>query len=606
MTTKTIFDVYSDFQAFNTKANKLAVRSVMHRFLAESWGGQAPLGTKATNEEVFSFIELIKTLPATKLAGSMEIIEQEFVKRGVDKGNSKSYRSAYKAFLAWAESNEYYSSIEKEEETSARKKLFKSRTKGSGRVKVYPNDSCNHGKTRKQTYMLMATYPSGKNKGKLIYPNDYINSSLEKEIKLFEEYRKEKHGCSKATLGLNIRYIYQMLGWLHRYKNVPLENLSLNLIVTSIPLNVSISKFKDKKGKVNQHNYLTEKAIVRQEAVDLANENLRLIKEYVDFVGGHPNSRLKVIIVCIAIAKFMFRNEIGTDDYVDETDLAIVRRLNQLFTTINNLSKRTPDAVTHEKKSVSWKEAIDVLQILRLKADCFTREQKRYEEGRKGALQTVKRAKSAISNDLQDFLSVALMVLIPTDRARTYYELELDRTLVYGVFEEGRFTPASKLKDKSQATWYIHLLPDDYKTGQVYKEYWGKINNVVFQDGKKLYDYIDRWLNNERECEKKCNHNRFFRGTLNYEPLSSSQWSQRIMSIFRSETGVPVTPKEIRKMYITYLCNQRVDDATLKGAAYAMHHSTEMQQNVYNSQTILDRIQPIYEYNEKMHKEFFN
>lgn len=606
MTTKTIFDIYSDFQASNTKVNKLAVRSVMHRFLAESWGGQAPLGTKATNEEVFSFIELIKTLPATKLIGSMEVLEQEFIKRGVDKGNSKSYRSAYKAFLTWAESNEYYELIEKEVEPLSRRKLFKSHVKGNARVKVYPNDSCNHGKTRKQVYALIAKYASGNNKGKLIFSDDYINSTLEKEIKLFEEYRKEKHGCSKATLDLNIRYIYQMLGWLHRYKDVPLENLSLNLIVTFIPLNVSISKFKDKKGRVNQHKFLTEKAIVRQEAVDLANENLRLIKEYVDFVGGHPGSRLKVIIVCIAIAKFMFRNEIGTDDYVDETDLAIVRRLNQLFSTINNLNKRTPDAIPHDKKSVSWKEAIDVLQILRLKADCLTRERKRYEERRRGVFHDVKRAKSAINNDLQDFLSVALMILIPTDRARTYYELEIGRTLVYGILEDGRFTPASKLKDKSQAIWYIHLLPDDYKTGKVYKEYWGKIDNVVFQDGKKLYDYIDRWLNEGRECEKKCNHNRFFRGTLNYEPLSSSQWSQRIMAIFRSETGVPVTPKEIRKMYITYLCNQRVDDATLKGAAYAMHHSKEMQQNVYNSQTILDRIQPIYEYNEKMHKEFFS
>ncbi|MCC5612957.1 hypothetical protein LC612_41290 [Nostoc sp. CHAB 5834] len=606
MNTKTIFDAYSDFQASNTKANKQVLRSVMHRFLAEFWGGKSPIGVKATNEEVFNFIELMKTLCATKLIGTIEILEKEFVQKEVDKTNRKSYRSAYKAFLAWAESNEYCSPVEKQINPLDKMKLFKSHVKGSGRVKAYPNDSCNHGKTPKKTYMLMATYPSGQNKGKLIYSNDYINSTLQKELRLFEEFRKEKHGCSKTTLGLNIRYICQMLGWLHRYKNVPLENLSLNLIVTFIPLNVSISKFRDKNGRVNQQEYLNEKAIVRQETVDLANENLRLIEEYVNFVGGHPGSRLKVITVCIAIAKFMFRNAIGTDDYVDESDLAIVRRLNQLFTTINKLNKKTPDAVPHAKKSVSWKEAIDVLRILRLKADCFVREY--HEIGIKEQRDVVvyKRKKSAIVNDLQDFLSLAFMILIPTDRARTYYELEIGRTLVFGILEGNRFTPASKLEDKSQAIWYIHLLPDDYKTGKIYKEYWGKIDNVVFHDGKKLYDYIDRWINEGRQYEQKCNHNLFFRGTLNYNPLNSSRWSQRIMAIFRSETGVPVTPKEIRKMYITHLCNQRVDDATLKGAAYAMHHSRGMQQNVYNTQTNLDRTQPINEYNEKMNKEFFD
>ncbi|MGI8502185.1 MAG: hypothetical protein ACR2LR_13775 [Hassallia sp.] len=36
-----------------------------------------------------------------------------------------------------------------------------------------------------------------------------------------------------------------------------------------------------------------------------------------------------------------------------------------------------------------------------------------------------------------------------------------------------------------------------------------------------------------------------------------------------------------------------------------MHHSQARQQNVYNSQTMLEQLQPVFEYNEKMHKEFF-
>ncbi|MBD2359276.1 site-specific integrase [Tolypothrix sp. FACHB-123] len=198
------------------------------------------------------------------------------------------------------------------------------------------------------------------------------------------------------------------------------------------------------------------------------------------------------------------------------------------------------------------------------------------------------------------------MTLIPTDRARTYYELEMGRTLVHGIIKDSIFISADKLEDKTEAFWYIHLLPNDYKTGKIYKEYWGKIDNVVFKDGKKLYEYIDRWINKERECEQKCNHNKFFRGTQNYDALKSQDWSLRIRKIFETETGVPVTPKELRKIYITYLANQHVDDATLKGAAYAMHHSSRMQQSIYNSQTVLEKVQPIYEYNKRMYQDFFS
>ncbi|MHC5772178.1 MAG: site-specific integrase, partial [Nostoc sp.] len=213
------------------------------------------------------------------------------------------------------------------------------------------------------------------------------------------------------------------------------------------------------------------------------------------------------------------------------------------------------------------------------------------------------RKKSTVNDDLQAFLSLAFMLLIPTDRARTYYELEIGETFVCGLLQNNKFIPLGKLKDKTQATWYIHLMPGNYKTGKIYKEYWGIMPNVEFEDGKKLYEYIDKWINEGRECQQKCNHNLFFRGTESYKPLKVNDWCSRIKTPFESLTGVPVTPKEIRKMYITHLNNSGATNAQLKGAAYAMHHSQRMQESVYNSQTVLDRIAPIYELNERIWKE---
>ena len=215
------------------------------------------------------------------------------------------------------------------------------------------------------------------------------------------------------------------------------------------------------------------------------------------------------------------------------------------------------------------------------------------------------RRKTAIINNLQIFLSLAFMLLIPVDRARTYYELEIGKTFVYGLHKGGRFIPASLMQDPSAAIWYIHLMPGDYKTGKIYGEYWGIMPNVQFSDGKKLYEYIDKWLKSGREYKQKCNHNFFFRKTKTYEVLNSTDWNSRIKNLFAYETGIPVTPKELRKMYVTYLNNQKATNTELKGAAKAMHHSSEMQERIYNSQSIFDSIAPAYDFNERMHKMAF-
>lgn len=184
--------------------------------------------------------------------------------------------------------------------------------------------------------------------------------------------------------------------------------------------------------------------------------------------------------------------------------------------------------------------------------------------------------KNAIVNDLQTFLSLAFMLLIPVDRSRTYYELELGKTFVYGIYSGGRFTPASLMQDPSTATWYIHLMPDDHKTGFLGREYWTIMPNVQFSDGQKLYEYIERWLQIGREYEHQCDHNFFFRQIRTYKALNSGDWNRRIRHVFEIETGIPVTPNELRKMYITYLNNQQVSNAELSALSAAMQQGINL------------------------------
>lgn len=149
-------------------------------------------------------------------------------------------------------------------------------------------------------------------------------------------------------------------------------------------------------------------------------------------------------------------------------------------------------------------------------------------------------------------------------------------------------------------------MPDDYKTGKTYKEYWGVMPNSEFGDGNKLYDYINQWINEGREYEQKCNHNYFFRETRTYKPMEAISWGNRIKAIFAQETGVPVTPKELRKMYVTHLNNIGASDAERRGARHAMHHSQKMQDGLYNCQDDFDKLAPIMELNKRMWKETFD
>jgi hypothetical protein len=595
MATKTIFDAYSTYSAIPEYKNQSSVLiSTLGRYLIEAWGGQAPLGDRTTPRERIAIEDFLKTLPTTLLVDSVKVLEEAFEVKKISKANSKSYKSAYKSFVDWAQNNGYYSLkaelIVKATASETKPTLFKRQPNGSGQ-KVKKNY---HGKSCKQPYALMAKYSgSGVRGGKLIYPNDYINDDLEKELDAFKKFRCQNHNCCKATIEKDINLIFRILGWLHRYKDLPLEELSLKSIINFIQLKVPKKEAINSKGKYNHSIHMLKKATARQDAVDLANENRNLIQEYIDFLGCHPNTKKIAIEACIAVAKFVFRNELGTDDYIDETDLPIIRRLNQLFYIFSKKAKSTPPSIAHADKSIPWEQAIGVLELYRQRADAT-----KMDCG-------VERDKNTIINNLQTFLSLAFMLLIPVDRARTYYELELGKTFVHGIYSGGRFTPASLMQDPSIAVWYIHLMPGDYKTGKIYGEYWGIMPNVQFSDGQKLYEYIDRWLNEGREYKQKCNHNFFFRQMEKYKALNSSDWGKRIKEVFAHETGIPVTPKELRKMYVTYLNDQQATNAELKGAAKAMHHSQSMQEKIYNSQNILDSIAPVYALNERMHKMAF-
>lgn len=96
----------------------------------------------------------------------------------------------------------------------------------------------------------------------------------------------------------------------------------------------------------------------------------------------------------------------------------------------------------------------------------------------------------------------------------------------------------------------------------------------------------------------------FFQLHLGYP--TTEGWNERIVKIFARETGVPVAPKELRKMYVVFLKNYGATESVLEGAAAAMHHSRRVQSQIYDVQDRLDKMAPVFEFNEQIFEKLLN
>ncbi len=599
-----VFTVYCNYLNFLKNTNKPSHASVMLKsgliryfipFVGKVSNGEICITACSDKAE----IETLKQLPSTLITEISTIAEQAFIDLEVPKSNRRPYRSVLKAFVLWATQCGYCSAqIEKEVKLNQFRSPVGSE-KGTFRRKG------GHKLKQKATYSLGAKIVRGSERGKPYFPDDYINQYLAEDLESYKNFRASS--CTSKTMFMEHRCILSTLGWLHRYKHIPLEDLRLTSIIEFYPLNTSLSVCLDDSGKPDMNCYLLKKALLREQAFEKSFVTESLAVEYTNFVAGHPSTQILRIGVWTAIAKFVYRNEVGSQDYPEYRDIPIIRKLERLQGTLRAKERITPDVVPHHKKSIAWEQALEVVEKLRQRVEishCYYPRKELKRIGRS----PIKRARriGALATDLQNFLSVAFAVLMPPDRSRTYYELEIGKTFVSGFFDGSRFVPEDKMKDKSKTKHYIHLGANDYKTGKIYGEWWGEIPNVEFADGKTLYGYIYQWLTWGRELKQELNHNFFFVGIIHRRQVQQGEWSERFIRIFDREVGVPVSPKELRKMYVTYLKNSGASEAVLEAAACSMHHSRRMQTNIYDQQEQMKKMAPALEFNKGIFAKVFS
>ena len=576
VTAADIFNAYSKYLQGEGKTAELGTaKTALVRFTVPGWSNIYPSGAKSTTDQMREGLAFLSQVTAEQFKEALSVQEAVFEHLQIDKNHRRRNRSPLNKMVMWAETQGYFGGIEPEGETAQIDEVpfrfFK-----KGQRQKYIKDI----RLRKTPHH--ENYALGSHSG------DSVNSALQKQLNNWVAYSSEER--RRASIKMGLQQIKSLLGWLHREKGITLDDLRIESIVPFVPVKPKLNDYKRTKGKdkgtVNVQRYGAAKFTLELEAEEQADETVERIKEYISWRENHPASDVIAIGSFINVAKFLYRYETETEEF---DDIIVIKKLRVLRKKRAELARNTPQAVPHSEKSIPWEDALRVLRAVQRKADLRTQP----STGRP-------LAETTITRNIQRLLILLLFMASPPDRSRTVCELEVGRTFVFGQEINGKFTPAARMKNPDEAEWLLHLLPADTKTGNTYGESWDSLPDTpegFLAGGKTFYDYLELWLNQYRAAFKpghKC-----LLTQDNGEPLNSASMYVRVRHTFFRHAGVPVTPKELRKMYVTYLKDSEATEAELEAAAARMRHSREMQSEIYDQQERDKKVAPVNKFHER-------
>ncbi|KAL4451998.1 hypothetical protein ABPG75_007660 [Micractinium tetrahymenae] len=226
------------------------------------------------------------------------------------------------------------------------------------------------------------------------------------------------------------------LGWLHRERGVPLQELSFARLLPSS-----------------------------------ARDGVSLVFDYILWLTNTRDISVRtegiVVRSACAAAKFLFHSESKVKPGRGETpysDLEVVKELRSMANLAKKRGSVAPRRSDEEAKWLTWYEYLDLCEELR--RECAALD----STGRR-------RSDAAVAWSLQKYLIFAILSCVP-DRQRTLRELQVGRTLVRD--REGR--------------WVIRHGPEDYKTGRSY----GERPPLVISP--QLYPELDAFIARWRAC----------------------------------------------------------------------------------------------------------
>jgi hypothetical protein len=490
------------------KHQQSQTKTVIIRYVLPGWG--FPIKTRCVSpDEVDKALKFMQKISLRKFHSALDVQSSVFDSLGdrISLASKRTYRWGLKQMLTWCGSQQWWKDSVKEPLTPKCSPHFR-----TGRsIEVAMPRVTN--RPRLSSYFLS--------------PQERL-PALQQSLDSFQAFMVEIFWVGRQdepirlpTATFYIEIVIRYLGWLHHIKGLPLEQATLEKLITFAPINnVSAS-------------------------LSAAKQDLKLFFEYLTWLKNvrkvHPGTLIHVGKTLIMLAKYFYHNETKYPIVKKYDDIPVIHLIRDETNKLDGLAEATPGSIDISKKWLEYEQLIAL--VYRLKLECA-----HYK------VNNNKRVDRAIALSYQRYLLLGLLVLVPPQRQRVLRELEVGRTLL-----------------KINKIWYIHLKPEDLKSGK--REIWLRIPET-------LYLELEEWLNCWRAVLNP--KHQFVFSSVTGTPIGKESVNSIIKCAAFRITGQCLTPHLIRNIVVTYFSRKDVTETQMKSLAQAMDQSRETQQNIYD------------------------
>lgn len=570
--------------------DKRTVISAINRYLLPAFGFKIA-GDRLTNAGKEAAQKLTQSIYLSNLSRDiiLEYLNSSFEKGQIPKVEQKFPRSHIKTFIAFLEEKKLIPIISTVKNNSTAVKVeeptfrFK-KNKPIDKKHIELKKKSQHPKIILsldiQDYILTETNLEGHQITQEI-------KRINEEIENFKLFLKNSRHCRADSIQIIVSYIRRLLGWIYKSKGLSIKDIHLGLLIGKVQPKINIFNFKT----LDSYFIAQGESDLQQKEQSKYLKNL--LQGYFTAQKVERNKTKSLFISSIiSLAKYFYKDTTDNDEAVDYEDIYLIRAMKAYCRSLPKDTKKIIDL------RFTWSEIIEVRNSLKKEADTYFYEISRAkQEGRK------QRPKTAIARSIQKFLILCFFTVIPPDRARTIRELEIGKTFKHGLRTSSGFVNVEKLSDRSSAKYYIHLQPEDYKTGDTYGEFWGELPDEVFEDGTTFYQYLNKWIyEGWRDVfagEAKLQF-LFFAPLRHGEQIDPSGMSAVIKNIFLGKTGLPLHPHRLRHIFCSYINELDISQKERDSIAFWMHHSPEMAKATYTHQDMEQKLRAGYELMQKI------
>lgn len=583
------------------------IQSTLFRFTIPALSGVVPQGSRLTASEIVTVREFLATLPLSKLSEFREAQEKTFKLLQTPANKQSQPKSYLNKFLNWVDEQNWLVTGSLNETGETQGYRFYLKGKGVMQRKKLTDRPANTLDKFALSFDVEDYFPSSSEEEESI---KQVLAKIAGEIQVFEDWMIAR-GYKESSRKIRREHAKRFLGWLYRSKEIPLQELSLGSLIPVIKLRYSVRDFD------TYDKYIYAKVLATEQAKEVATETVNKLKDYFKWLNNPPSPGTKAMYVegVISLAKFLYRDETDPDYHAECMDVPVVKRLRVFCNDLEKEKRSSRPAVPYHEKAITWEQVLLALEKLRIEANLTHIDSR----SKSGIIKPKKRPMGARANSLMRFLIFAFFVVVPPDRGRTFRELRIGETFKHGIFEGDIFIPKERMLNPLEARYYIHLLPDDYKTGDAYGEWIGELPNTQFPDGSYFYDYLNLWLYDEvvsvhrrhkvtykgmRSVLQPEDHNYLFFGPNNKKPLNdAAQMTSKVRYPLERLTGIPLSPHTLRKIFRTFIKDRLATHAEEESIAYWMKHDLRTANKHYTFQSCRNKLKPGIELANRLNGE---